>query len=129
MAYMQHDCFQIVGALAPTASRRVNTLSPLEREVAALGRPGPFIEPGDGQTPFSARFSALSRQSRLPTRGLHQHGRREAQASGEVFIAGSQRVCWTTFARWPRQDAPHGYPSTVGTRFNDALTKLPAVLS
>lgn len=56
MAYIQHDCFGIVGALAPTASRRVNTLSPLEREVVALADREPLSSLSTAKRPIARAF-------------------------------------------------------------------------
>ena len=95
MTNMQYDCFGIVGAHAPTLSRRVNTLSPLEREVVALAGREPMSSLATTKRPIVRALFGIEPTKALADPRLealrrfvvlHRHGRREAEAGGQVLI-------------------------------------------
>ena len=138
MAYMQHDSFGIVGALAPTVRRSVNTLSRLESEVVALADREPLSSLATAKRPIARALFGIEPAKALADPRLealrrfvvlHRHGRREAQASGEALVdlGFSARVLDDVRALVTARHRTR-FPAAVGTRFKGALTKLPAVL-
>ena len=97
MAYMQHDCFGIVGSSPPSAGRHAAapTLTALERQVIALATREPLSSLLTEKRPIAralfgveparaladARLEALRRFV-----VLHRHERREAVSSGELLV-------------------------------------------
>ena len=97
MAYMQHDCFELIGASAATTSRRVGVpvLTTLERQVIALAEREPLSSLSTGRRPIARALFGIEPARALADPRLEalrrfvvlsRHGRREATASGDVLV-------------------------------------------